>query len=275
MNEPANTAVFLPFYGEFGHFIMEHIRYVHGYQIERKIVLCEEGQQSLFPTANGFRFDWWNPIPDDKRQQHNSNCARYKEAVLMYNTILRERLAKDYPGAVIVRPGSKGQPWYDCRWHVSDSIKFRPSVEPALEACDVVMAPRLRGHDSRNFMHWSKVIAACKAKGLSVGIVGHPKGTMRVEGIDAKGWDHPGGIVAGMVDLLSRCKMYLGTDTGVSHLAALMDAPMVIFRYDGDDSPDMCGIMHRATKGFIKQLPSNVWHRPQMVIDGLFEAMGI
>lgn len=64
------------------------------------------------------------------------------------------------------------------------------------------------------------------------------------------GWSKPGGPTAGTVDLLRQCRLYVGSDTGVSHLAAMLDTPMIAFYMGKGKSPNELGVMQRANKRF-------------------------
>src|SRR4051812_1096399 len=52
---------FEPFVGEFGH-LVAHARFVHFHRAAEKWVCCREGEQVLFPSAEGFCTQWEDPF---------------------------------------------------------------------------------------------------------------------------------------------------------------------------------------------------------------------
>ena len=57
---------FLPWWGEFGWYIMNHVKRVHGYNHSKKIVCIKFGHECLFPSAHDFYYDW-PVVPDIKK----------------------------------------------------------------------------------------------------------------------------------------------------------------------------------------------------------------
>lgn len=262
-------AIFLPFFGEFGHMILQHIRYVHAFSAKEKIVFCEPGQECLFPSATGFRHDWYNFVPEEKRQTVSSWCPRIIEAVRQYDGMLRSRLQKEDAGAALIRAGQHGAQDYDCMWHTSDSVKFSPNVPHSLPDFDVAIQARYRAFgEARNFTGWKEVVSDLKSRGLRIAVLGNPSTTYTECDWDVRAWDHSDGYTAGTVDALKSCKAYIGTDSGVSHLAALMDVPMAVFRRH-DGSGDWTGIMQRANRRFFRRLDDSIWEKPRSIADAI------
>jgi ADP-heptose:LPS heptosyltransferase len=245
-------AVIPPYIGEFGWFVLSHLRYVEWLTAEEKIVCCQPGEEALYPSATGFFTDWVHPIPDSQR------CGGRP-----YNE-MRERLQGLYPEYTVVEPK------YDCIWHWSDGVKPKLVVPQKLPKVNIALAPRFRkfGEDA-NWEHWAFLVKTLRKLGFTVGLVGTKDTSHNLEA-DACAWDHPDGATSGSIDILLNCGLYAGGDTGSSHLAALMDTPMVVFPWRGNPGrPDLVGTMQRANKNMCKRLPDDAWKRPDEVLGSI------
>lgn len=257
--------VILPFYGEFGHLVLDHVRYVHALPAVEKVVCCERGQECLFPTATGFVYDWKHPLADSSRAgsgsiwQGDHSCAEADEK-------LCRRLRLSYPCHSLVRPS------YGNHWDIAPRIKFLPQARHSLPPVDVVVGARNRKMGtSRTFPHWASVVVSLKEAGFRIGQAG-AKGTSLDLNADTFAWDHPDGPTAGTIDLLSHCRIYTGTDTGPTHIAALMDVPMVVFRIS-DGTPDYLALNQKVTKGPFRRLSEAVWKDPAEVVETILKAL--
>lgn len=260
------ATVFTPFYGEFGWLVMTHLRYVHAHPADEKIVYCERGTECLYPSATRLiPFD--HPSSDDNRWAGTvwgdpSVVDRHREQIVA-------EARANFPGATI-----EWDYHYDCHWHLSDAVKFKPVREPALPKVDVVLGVRNRRFVPEcNFPHWQQVADTLrKQHGLTVGLAGLKSSSFDFEA-DVKAWDHPQGATYGSVDLLSDCRLYVGTDSGVSHLAALMDTPMVVWYRPHQGSPNETGVMQRANKRYCRRLDSGVAETAEGVVTATRRAL--
>jgi hypothetical protein len=246
----SNEAVLLPWLGEFGWMIMRHVRWAHAYQADSKIVCCQPGHECLFPSGTAFFTDWTNPIAENRRCEHTAYQDR--GATDRFYAELTPRLKALFPRHEIATPH------YICHWHMADhpSYKFRPTAPRALPKVDVTLGVRRRAFGAeRNWPYWSDLAALLRAVGLTVGILGDPA-TSHDCAADGRAWDHPQGPTAGTVDLLSGCRLYVGGDSGISHLAALLDVPTLLI--DGPNSAQI-GPMARANHRFFSKLPASAW----------------
>ena len=66
--EPFNQVVILPHYGEYGHFLMTHVRVVHQVKARVKVVCCRPGEELLFPSASDFYYEWNSIFVDKERR---------------------------------------------------------------------------------------------------------------------------------------------------------------------------------------------------------------
>lgn len=220
----AGAAVVVPWVGEFGWAIIRHFRYFNWLDRPRKIACCPPDWGLFYPTADEIWTDYVNPIPDSNRCVDTgwTDPGAYRR----FLDELKPRLADRFPGAEIIEPD------YGCPYHMADApgFKFCPRARPVLPAVDVALSPRQREFDgSRNWPHWACLAGAIRKAGLTVGILGREASTFAVPNADAYAWQHPDGDTAGSVDLLGRCRLYVGTDSGLTHLAALMDVPTLAF----------------------------------------------
>ncbi|MGO9935475.1 MAG: glycosyltransferase family 9 protein [Steroidobacteraceae bacterium] len=265
--DDSRPVVILPMYGEFGWLIMTHARFVHSLAARDKVVCCAHGEACLFPSASEFFCDWENPIDDNDRcgyggYRHGDRCGAYDAELI-------GRLSGLYPGYLLVRPLT-----YDCAWHLSDAVKFQPGARSLQPAVDVALGVRRRNfvHD-KNWPHWQMLVRVLNAHGLSVGLVGSKASSVAELPARARAWDHADGDTAGTVDILRQCRLYVGGDSGTSHLAALMDVPMMVFRRELPGNPDWRGAMERSNKRYFKKMDDAAWFRPDEVIGSVFRCL--
>lgn len=248
-----SRAIILPWLGEFGWLILRHARYVQWHPARDKIVCCESDHKCLFPSASHYICDWQNPIPENERWEGTRWGDR--GARDRYYAELRLRFEREFPGDEVVAPT------YECHWHTSDApgYTFYPQARTCLPRVDVVLGARNRAFDAtRNWAHWQRLAARLQSQGLTVGVVGRRETSYNVVA-DTYAWEHPDGDTAGSVDLLSRCALYLGVDSGLSHLAALMQTPMLVLQSPPQQPIDMTELMQRANKTWIEILPRAHW----------------
>ena len=244
--------VILPFYGEFGFYILNHIRWCYGSDMEENIICCLPGHECLYPHADAFFYDWINPLPDDIR---SGDFTSSKSGWQQYDTELTKRLSNIYPDHKIVRPT------YLSYWDTCDTIKFKPKVEHLLPNVDIVVAPRRRAFcNERNYRHWTNVVKELRKK-YTVGIAGNPDYSFQLDA-DAYAWNHPGGHTEGTIDLLQNCKLFVSTDTGVGHLGAFLDTPMLVFR---NDDHGYMGVIKKANQNSCKRL-WGIWNDPRRLL---------
>lgn len=223
MNYEGATVV-VPWIGEFGWAIIRHFRYFNWLDRPRKIACCPADWAPFYPTADETWSDYTNPVPDSNRCVDTgwTDHGAYRR----FLDELTPRLADRFPGAEIHEPN------FGCPYHMADApgFKFCPTVRPALPAVDIALSPRQREFDgSRNWPHWGCLAGAIRKAGLTVGIVGREATTFAIPKAEAYAWQHPDGDTAGSIDLLARCRLYVGTDSGLTHLAAMMDAASLVF----------------------------------------------
>lgn len=253
-----DATLFLPHYGEFGWRILTSVRYIHQHLAAKKIVCCRHGDECLYPGAAHFFYDWENPIPDDRRSKHASaNQQDLIEASAADRRIIDVHFRM---GAV---------PSFTVQSDPAALLSIRPpiSARPALARVDVAMGARWRvAGKSRNWPaeHWGRLCVGLRAAGISYGFVGLPTGEL--EDVQrtaiATASAHPDGPTAGAVDLLSHARLYAGTDTGTTHLAALVGLPIVLWR----SAEGLTPLVAKANPKPTTILPDAAWDDPDAAL---------
>lgn len=252
------TVLFLPFVGEFGHLVMTHLRIVHFSRAFRKIVCCRPGEQVLYPSADLFFTAWENPIPDEKR------IATMRSQEFNWPEIRRV-----FPEAIPLKAGNLTPSQELHCIHAGSSIPFRPKLRGLYP--DVVLGVRRRDFTpERNWPHWQQVADALTANGYTFAVTGD-----RATSSDLAAQKfHTGDFdTDAAVEALKNCRLYIGTDTGSSHLAAAVGAPMMIFRTNGGNSRDLIPQMEQRNPGRVSALPLSAWDRPCEVIGAALDAL--
>jgi hypothetical protein len=244
-------ALFLPFVGEFGHLILTHIRLVHFSRAAHKIVCCRPGEQVLYPSAAEFVTDWTDPVPDDQRIATNRSQA-----------FDWHELEQRFPDAVAVTAGNLSPSQELHCINAGQPIPFRPRRR-GLRA-DIILGVRHRKlFAERNWPHWQLVADAIHQVGLTFATMGHRDTSFDLQHQQY----HTGDLdTDAAIESLQNCRLYIGTDSGGSHLAATAGAPMLVFRTDAGGSRDMFQQMEDRNPGRVTVLPMSAWNRPAEVI---------
>ena len=66
------------------------------------------------------------------------------------------------------------------------------------------------------------------------------------------------------IELLQGCSLYIGGDSGGSHLAAAVGAPMLIFRETASRSRDLTSRMAITNPGRVEVMPSKSWDKQRL-----------
>jgi len=243
--------VFMPFMGEFGFFINTYIRFIHYFKCPKKIVCCRPGEEIFFPSADEFMYDW-NDFQQDKDRIGANIPAGNKQY-----RFLKTTLQQQYPNHEIVEVG------HEISYRF---VQFMPvPLEPFCDKIevDVVIGPRNRPRDEqRNFPRdkWQNIVR--QLKGWRIGIVGQEETSYDFEESVNKSWQYPQPADA-MISMLKNCKVFIGTDTGTAHVAAMCGCPMVLFRKK-DWSTDFIPFMKQQNDKLV--FVENGWETSDQVI---------
>ena len=243
--------LFLPFLGEFGHLMLTHVRLVHFSRASRKVVCCRPGEQVLFPSADAFVTDWADPVDDAQRM-----------ATMRSTAAMWPGLVARHPGHEPVDAGGLYRPHELVVLQPEARIPFRPKRRGL--CADVVLGVRHRRFSpERNWPHWRELAAAILSAGLSFAVVGHKATSLDLPGQLC----HSGDLdTDAAVELIQNCRLYVGTDTGSSHLAAAVGPRrMLLFREElKSTGRDFVDRMRLLTPG-LRLMPPEAWDAPDAV----------
>ncbi|MBV8782418.1 MAG: hypothetical protein JO353_13565, partial [Phycisphaerae bacterium] len=141
------------------------------------------------------------------------------------------------------------------------AIPFNPRRR-GLKA-DVLLGVRQRQFcPERNWLHWQSLADAITAAGYSFAVIGNPDTATSLDGQVCRSGDYDTDTA---IELLRGCKLYIGQDSGNSHLAATAGAPMLLFREEACMSRDLTGRMERVNPGRVEVM-RGVWNDPPAII---------
>jgi len=260
INKIANLLVFdkpciiLPNYGEFGWFIMRHIRLSHIIKSPYKIVCCKEGEELYFPTANEFYYEWKDQ-PDVYK--HGWRDISGFSTEIKENLI--KTLRKKYPDFILI--DLSDAIWKDT-YNVVQECKFQQILDDLLlkesltlenifseitfplSYCeqnlnvDIVIGPRKRDRRlNRNWPLWDDLSDSLIKNNISFAVIGLKETTFKINGALYYSWNFKKEIDA-MAELLYKCKIFIGTDTGTFHLANFVQKPILLFGQSCQSSMD-------------------------------------
>lgn len=245
--------IFTPFVGEMGWEILGHIRHVHAKRAMTKVVCCERDHIGLFPSAHWFFCDYTLNLEDKDKGIVDFQGGLAKEKILIAR---RAQASLPDAGEIYEVPVCQV---------ANQRIKFKPNIDPpTLPVCDIVICARKREHvPERNWPHWAYIVEELQKAGITVGTVG-AKETSAHTSTTVKSWRHPIGPLSGTLEMLNSCRLYVGTDTGPTHLAALMDVPILMF--SKNINYRMTQYIKEATDSDLIELPDSVWEKPEVVL---------
>ncbi len=252
-----HPCLFLPFCGEFGHLIMTHTRMVHFHKASRKVVCCRPGEEVLFPSADEFVTDWRDPLDDKHRIATLRNLKlNWPEIIARYPDHARPTVGRLLPSEELFSI------------HPYLPIPFQPKRRD-LQA-DVVLGVRHRTtFPERNWNHWQYVADALENAGYTFAVVGNLETSQRLIGEECQSGDYD---TDAAIELMQKCKLFVGTDSGSSHLAATVQAPMLIFREQAHQSRNLVPRMQEVNRQLIQYLPEG-WYEPDSVIDAILSRL--
>lgn len=235
LDETARTTVFLPWIGEFGWYLTNHVKRVHAYNATKKIVFVKPGHECLFPTAQEFIYDW-EDISDDKKAGVITNPNRPE---------LVAKILSKYPDAKIVSHEETG-------WDEKENLAhhtFVPENRHKLGLkVDVVIAARQRNIDpQRNLDCWQRIVNLFRERGLTVGLVGNKIGSAKLTGITHYASDHVD--VDTDVELIKSATICVAQESGMAYLMMMCKKPL--FMIDHDQNVPLRDL-HRDPKVFFR-----------------------
>ncbi len=235
--------LFLPNAGEFGMRILTQVRMIHWHRASRKVVCCRPGEEVLFPSADEFVRDWDDPL-EDARRGGSGPTSRWP------------KIEARYPDYNLVQTG--GLTTVQERMSVNPELRipFRPRLR-GLKA-DVVLGIRWRRFaEEKNWHHWQSVSDAIVDAGFTFAVIGRRPTTLDLPGQSHHSSDYADTDAA--IELIQNCRLYVGSDTGTSHLAATVGADMLVFREESAVNPDLRDLMSLRNPGRVELMPAGTW----------------
>lgn len=250
--------LFLPFCGEFGHQVLTHLRIVHFSRAAYKIVCCRPGEQVLYPDADEFFTDWENPVPDLRR------IGSMRERTIDWPGIIAR-----FPDAIPLPAGELTLTQELHCIHAGERIEFHPRRRGLY--AEILLGIRVRQFmPERNWPHWQAIADALSLAGRTFGVVAARETSHDVGGQQFHTGDYDADAT---IEALKNCRLYVGTDTGISHLAATVGVPMLIFRTSAGHTRDMTEQMRQRNPGRVTVLPESAWRHPSDVVEGILRTL--
>ncbi len=262
-NRSIKPTIFLPNYGEFGSTVHKLIKMVHFHTSPEKIVCCKKGDEALFPSANKFYYDWEDCVEDvhrwgfftKKRLQGRKNhrYREYQNLIALDFEKIKQAFGQDC-NYIHLWKYNHDNYFQDYAHHFR--VKLTPIIAQDIKA-DIIISPRDRkGRPENNFLKWDRLINVFNRNGYSVGCVGSEEQSLKLNSSYVNSWDYEDNSSA-VIELLGNCKLYLGLDTGVSHLASMMSAPMIVFSHS-NQRHYLTKFMKQSTTNYFLDLGKNV-----------------
>ena len=251
--------LFLPFVGEFGHQMMSHVRIVNFHRASSKIVCCRVGEEVLYPSADACFTDWFDHVPDNLR------IATMRETEIDWSSIEQR-----FPGLHPIPAGRLTPTQEIFPIYADRPILFRPRIRGIY--ADVVLSVRRREFaPERNWKHWQTLANALRDAGYTFAVAGGQSGSFNLSGqCFHTGYDFADTDSA--IELMQKCKLYIGTDSGGSHLASTVGCNMLLFRELRSGSRDMTARMARVNSGNTR-IVGDGWANPNSVVSAALEIL--
>lgn len=211
----------LPWSGEFGWYIMIHVRRFHalkGY----KIAVCDYGEECLYPTADEI-YHFTDTTPDEVK--------RYGRPIpsILLRDIKRQIVSKhkdiEFIHAAFERKLSKYK-----------KISFKPdSLKKRGIKTDILIAPRFRHgrYESMNYQWWPDIANDLLNDGYITALIGKEETSYPIyDNRLLKSWEIEDNVDC-IVDLINNTGVVITSNSGIAHLAILCQAPLVMIGHEG------------------------------------------
>jgi len=270
-NGSDKPTVFMPNYGEFGQIIDKVIKVVHFFEAPEKIICCKPGEEAYYPSGDDFYYDWTYDLIDDvhkwgsftkrkywkeyKVRAQNEKYSYYKKYAGQEAQRIREHFGNKYNFVDLWVFNQRDMMWttnYSHLFHFE--LKPRKQI-PGLYA-DVIISPRNKQCRADNNFDWTEFCNVMTSAGYKIGCVGAKETSQNITNSSANSWDYDDSASAA-IQLLRDCKLYVGLDTGPSHLASFMSVPMIVFQHN-NPTDSSHWIMEKMTRNWFLDLGKHV-----------------
>lgn len=244
---------FLPFRGEFGWYILNFVKRVHGFNHDNKIVCAKLGHQCLFPTASQFFYEW-------------QDCTDHIKAGIIQNEdeeILKNKIKTQFNTDDIYFLSPSETSWDEKSTLAANT--FIPQSKHKLGlSTDIVICPRRRTVDAhRNWTqeNWQFIINQLVKNNINVSVCGSITSTFILDNVINKSYDYID--VDSDVELMNNAKLVIAQESGLAYLSYLCKRPTFIIdnylKHLGAD-------LHRDLNVPFKEI-KYVWHEPHLLVN--------
>ena len=252
--------VYTPWMGEAGHQFIYHTRLVHFSPAVEKVVCIQRGMEALYPTATSFDYDWQDIVLNAERAGTDRWHREWPE------------IQARYPNHLMLQSGgtSMSQEWIT----INPEIKIPLNPKRRGLKVDVVLTNRNDRNEAKNWKGMEEVAKALITVGYTFAIIGKRPGTAPLDGMQFLSGDMD--IDAG-IEAIQNAKLFIGSDSGCCHLAALVGVPMIVqsiprLIVGGPKSRDFVVLMKRINIGHETiQIPEDEWFNPSALIEVALE----
>jgi hypothetical protein len=269
--------VFYPYAGEFGSGIAKHLVWFHYYPAEYKIACIPRGYECFFPDAKEFVYDypgpkwdeykgeWWSydrkhtmiwnkrPLPEDYKGTIHRYFKWKERSSDKDRLVFKKYIRSIYPDPIFIYTPMVGprEPITGLPIRTFAKVPFKTSNKYGINV-DVVFANRYLAKDKHSYQKWPETIKYLQSKGLTVGGIGR-KGFI-FEGMNLlHNYDYENSNEASL-EMLSNAKYFIGTDTGVTHLAMnFTHLKSLLFRLK-DGTQDWISMYSNQNTRFIEEM---------------------
>lgn len=246
---------------------------MHIVNAPEKIICCRPGEEVFFPSADKYYYDWKNSIPNRKIKGYHTSIKDKKqliskikkeycdykivdfstvtmEGIFNFDDIIR-KIGLDFCGrleSVIIK-----------------NIRYKLNPKTNNIKTDVVLGARKRSRTSgKNWKYWNELGALLKEKGLSYSVAGVKDQSYYVDGAECYAWQYESPSDAS-IEMIQNCSLYIGSDTGVTHLASFIQKPIITVGYKPNkqhagnlSNNGDCNITHTNSQYFEKEFFNNI-----------------
>lgn len=212
--------VFLPWFGHFGDLVRDVVPWVWAHWQPGDVIGGDPRHAVLYPATPEPVL--WAPVAAQYPQGYD-----YRTRPGDLPDALRRIALARWPRAAIRRWSPTGETYPKPPLRIPDPVTV-----------DVVLAPRLKPYtDAKNGWPWEALARACQERGWSIGLAGVREESAIVPHTVAA-WDisPADGGLCGTLALLRGARAVVTLDSGVGHLASLVNAPqLVAYPRPGDE----------------------------------------
>jgi Glycosyltransferase family 9 (heptosyltransferase) len=257
--------VFLPWFGHFGDLVRDVLPWVWSHYQPGDVIGGNPLHAPLYPASPDPQL--WALVA-----AHYPAGYDYRFRPEALEAELRRMAQQRWPRAEIRT------------WEPYGELYPKPPITlPEPYPVDVVLAPRVKPyHDAKNGWPWEDLAVQCQAHGWSVGLAGARSESLEVPA-DVVAWDLDplGDAITGTLRLLHGARVVVSLDSGIGHLASLVDAPqLVIYPHRGDERrPLVLRDGHPVTMRFAdmhrwnQRLCLPAWGGPKEVLAAIAEVL--